>query len=238
VLAQEGRVTALNLASRPFRNERLPATLFAGAALLLGAFTIAHALALRDLLSDKSTTLHREVAALDDELARLRTRADALRGPAPDPNQIAQWALVKSLVDKRTFSWTELFSSLEEALPPGVRLQSVTPKLSRGRIEIDLKAIAQTTDDGLNLVETLEQRPEFVDVYPQKVPESSESGEFSYTMTYLPGAAVHRAAPAAAGDKAPKEKTGTDDTAPADEEGETGDDAAPTDGAADEAMQR
>ena len=41
-------------------------------------------------------------------------------------------------MDRRAFSWTGLFAALEGALPPGVKLVSVSPQTKAGRTELSL----------------------------------------------------------------------------------------------------
>lgn len=176
---------ALNLASRPFRNERLPALLVALGFTVAGAVTVKHALAVRELLPGRTSGLAQDVARLESEQARLREEAGRLRGPRPEPGKIAQWALLKDLVDRRAFSWSGLFAVLEEVLPPGVRLVSITPKIERGERLLDLTAVARSNEDALELIRVLEDRPEFEDVLPRTRSGESEN-EFRYTMIYHP----------------------------------------------------
>jgi hypothetical protein len=176
---------ALNLASRPFRNERLPALLIALGFTVAGAVTVRHALAVRELLPGRTSGLARDVARLEAEQARLREEAGRLRGPRPEPGKIAQWALLKELVDRRAFSWSGLFAVLEEVLPPGVRLVSISPKIEKGERLLDLTAVARSNEDALELIRVLEDRPEFEDVLPRTRSGESEN-EFRYTMIYHP----------------------------------------------------
>jgi hypothetical protein len=176
---------ALNLATRPFRNERLPALLIALGFTVAGAVTIKHALAVRELMPGRTSGLAREVAALEAEQARLRDEAGRLRSPRPEPGTVAQWNLLKELVDRRAFSWSGLFAVLEEALPPGVRLVSITPKVEKGVRTLDLTAVARSNEDALELIRVLEDRPEFEDVLPRSRSGEAEN-EFRYSMIYHP----------------------------------------------------
>jgi len=101
-------VRPLNFASQPFRNERLPALLFGMASVLLVGATVYHAVVVRALLPARTSALHREVAALESELDRLRTESRTLQAPSPDKQAIAEWSVLKDLVDRRIFSWTGL----------------------------------------------------------------------------------------------------------------------------------
>ncbi len=148
----------LNLASQPLRNERLPALLLSLAAVALVGITVRHAFVVWTLLPSRTSALHREVEAQDAEVARLRTEVATLRAPKPDPAAVKQWALVKGLVDRRAFSWTDLFDRLEEVLPPGVRLLSVAPTVRDGDLRLELQALARSGEDALQFLGVLQQR--------------------------------------------------------------------------------
>ena len=181
----------LNLAARPFHNERLASLLFSLGLLALVALTLQHAIVIRRLLPDRTSALHAEAAALEKEVATLRADGAALRGPGPEKIVLERWSLLKELVDRRTFAWTALMARLEAVLPRGVRLVSITPAWERGDLKLDLEAMARTADDGFALVKSLEDRPEFEAVYPlskDERPDGSEVG-FRYSMRYKPSAA-------------------------------------------------
>ena len=173
---------ALNLAERPFRNERLPATLFAlGAAVLIGV-TIWHAVVIRNLLPARTSERHREAAALQAELTRLRDEARTLKTETPPAATLAQWTLVKELVDRRAFSWTGLFARLEQLIPEGVRLTSISPSMRKGQVELDVDAAVRSREAGWEFVRVLEAGGDFYDVYPKN--ESADV--FRYGMRYRP----------------------------------------------------
>jgi Tfp pilus assembly protein PilN len=181
----------LNLAGRPFRNERLPATLFAVAAVVLAGLTAWHVVHVRRLLPSQTEAKHRRIAALEDEMQRLRGEAARLQAVRADPGATARWALVKELVDRRAFSWTELFGVLEEVLPDGVRLVSITPSVRRGKIELRVVAVVKEADLGWQLVKILEESGHFAEVFPTS---EEEKGQFSYVMLYEPPATASPAA--------------------------------------------
>ncbi len=216
----------LNLASRPFRNEALPALLFGIASVAVLGLTIAHALLLRRELSESATDRHKEVAALEAETASLR-KALAVRPAPPDRAVLAQWTLLRELVDRRAFSWSELLARLEDVLPAGVRLIGIAPSLKEGKVHLEVTAAVRSSEDGLGFVHALESRPEFAEVYPLGVSEREDGAEFRYTMRYeAPPPGAPRAAAAKAGDQdpaadeelSPDEEPPPDDEAPPDDE--------------------
>jgi hypothetical protein len=194
-------VRPLNLASQPFRNERLPRLLLGLGAFVVGLVSLRHALLLADLRPGRTYARHAELARLDAESNRLRGEAEGLKMPRPEAHMVAEWSALKDLVDRRTFSWIRLFGVLEETLNPGLRLQSVGPQVEKGQVTLDLQARARGYDDGVELIRLLEERPEFENVYPTSRGTLDDGTvEFRYLMRYLPSATPPpRPAEAAAG---------------------------------------
>jgi Tfp pilus assembly protein PilN len=176
----------LNLASRPFRNERLPTLLLTLAGVALAAVTARHALLVRSVLPDRTSAAHREAATLETELRELRAVAGKVKVEEPDANSAKEWAALKELVDRRSFSWTWLFGLLERVLPRGVRLVSVTPGVVKGQMTLELVATAETMADGLEFIQALEARGEFAAVYPTARSTDEEGVSFRLTMRLLP----------------------------------------------------
>src|SRR5690606_25799766 len=122
-------VLQTNLATRPFYNERLVRVILgivgiAAVALLL--FDATQILRLRARNAD----VRIEAEAAEAEAARLREESRTIR-QSLDRSQLetAQVAASEAnlLIDRRAFSWTDLFNRFEATLPPGVRIVAVTP---------------------------------------------------------------------------------------------------------------
>jgi hypothetical protein len=177
----------LNLASRPFRNETLPAVLLGSAAAALLGLTVYHGFVIRSLLPGRSSARHAELDRLERKVARLRTEAELSESAPPAP-VLAEWRALEELVDRRRFSWTELLATLEETLPLGVRLISISPAVSRGEVDLDLTATARSIDDGLALVSRFQEREEFDEVRPLSRSDTESGQSFHYTMQYRPPA--------------------------------------------------
>jgi Tfp pilus assembly protein PilN len=175
-------VKALNLAGRPFRNERLASTAFIAASLVLVGVTVWHANVIRNLLPARTTERHQEVAALEAEAVRLEREARTLKTETPPAATLAEWNLVKELVDRRAFSWTGLFARLEQLIPEGVRLTSVSPTVTRGQVEINVDATVRSREAGWDFVRVLEDGGDFYGVYPKR----ENADEFSYVLRYRP----------------------------------------------------
>jgi hypothetical protein len=179
-------VRALNLATRPFRNERLPKLLLTLAGVALAAVTARHALLVRNLLPDRTSAAHREAAAVETGLRELRAVAGKIQVEEPDALSAKEWAALKELVDRRSFSWTWLFGLLEGVLPRGVRLVSVAPGVAKGQMTLELHATAESMADGLELIQALAARQEFAAVYPTNRSTDDTGVSFRLTMQLRP----------------------------------------------------
>jgi len=179
-------VKPLNLASRPFRNERAPALGFALLALSVLGLSAWQAVALRRLLPADGDTVRAEVSALDAELSALEDEEAELLRVRPDRKKQDEWRRVQSLVDQRLFSWTRLLGRLEQVLPPGVRLQAIRPEVDEGVVTLELDAIARTLDDGYRLWEALLRSGDFEGALATSITAQDEGMSFVFTMRYRP----------------------------------------------------
>jgi len=181
----------LNLARRPFRNERLPTVALAAGCAGLVLATGGHVLVARDLAAGRSRDVASEVVKMEEEIGRLQTESAELRKVAAPPAKLKEWVAVKKLVDRRMFSWTGLFAALEEALPPGVRLVSVSPNEERGqtgRTELKLTAVGRSNEDALALMASLQAHPEFEGAFLDRWIEGREGFDIACTVWYAPRA--------------------------------------------------
>jgi Tfp pilus assembly protein PilN len=189
-----------NLATRPFRNERLPALLLGVALLGLLALTVKHGVFLRGVLPSRTAAVEGEVRGLEQDLVALRAELRSLPRSRPQEGVLTEWQVIRGLVDQRVFSWARLLGRLEAVLPPDVRLVSIAPSVKDGQIILDIAAVGRSVSDGFGLMKALEATPDFDDVVPQSVGEVADSGgvrgEIHYTMKYHPQATPAGPAPA------------------------------------------
>ena len=176
----------LNLARRPFRNERLPTLVLTAACLALAAATARHALVARDLAPGRSRDVASEVVAIEKEIDTLRAESADLRQLAAPPDALKEWAAVKRLVDRRMFSWTGLFAALEQALPPGVKLVSISPQEEGGGTQLALAAVGRGNEDALALLKSLQSHEEFDGAFLNGWGEGPAGVDISCTVLYAP----------------------------------------------------
>ena len=177
----------LNLATRPVRNERLPALLFGLAAFALLLVTVQHAFVAYRVMPARSKALREEVASLQKELEQIEVEAANLSRVVVAPTQKTEWAVIKELVDRRVFWWSRLFATFEEMLPREARITGVAPRISKDRkLELEMTVRLQSANAGYSLMRLLEKHPEFSDVRNPRNEAMSGEYEFFYVMRYDP----------------------------------------------------
>jgi Tfp pilus assembly protein PilN len=138
-----------NLSTRPFYNERVVSLWLALFIVLAAAATIFNTT--RVLRYSHSDTELGTSASRDESRASdLRRSATKLRSSV-DAKQIEKASnearQANDLIDRRTFSWTELFNLFEKTLPDDVRITAVRPDVNLGKFRLRIAVVARGVDD-------------------------------------------------------------------------------------------
>jgi Tfp pilus assembly protein PilN len=185
-------VIRTNLSTRPFYNERMVYLWLGALAVVVAAATAFNVS--RVLRYSRSDTQLATQASHDESRAvDLRRQAAQLRASV-DPRQVdfaaADARQANDLIDRRTFSWTELFNRFETTLPDDVRIASVRPRLDHDRgILLNISVLARTIDDIDTFIRNLEATGAFANVRPVEE-HTDEAGLLmsSLEVVYLPAA--------------------------------------------------
>jgi Tfp pilus assembly protein PilN len=190
-------VIKTNLATRPFYNERAVHLWLIGIAIVVlaaTAFNVSRVIR----YSRSDTRLASQASRDESRAADLRKQAAQLRASV-DPKQVefasADARQANDLIDRRTFSWTELLNRFETTLPDEVRITSVKPRLDRIRgIVLQVNVVARGVEDVKEFMEHLEGTGAFATVRPAEE-HLNEQGllETALDMTYTPGGKQVRA---------------------------------------------
>jgi Tfp pilus assembly protein PilN len=179
-----------NLATRPFYNERIVRLWLLVALALVVAATVFNVTRIIRY-SHSDTELGTQAARDEERASELRAQAARQRASV-DPKQLefasneAQQA--NELIDRRTFSWTELFNWFETTLPDNVRITAVRPKTDRGQFIISIAVIARGADDVSQFMDNLERTRAFSQVGSHLDEHFNEQGqlETSLEVIYTP----------------------------------------------------
>ncbi|HEX4003945.1 MAG TPA: hypothetical protein VHX36_14940 [Candidatus Acidoferrales bacterium] len=153
----------LNLTTAPQPNKRpfLAGAAAAGTVGALALLLLSHA-AYRSWQSSRD--LHSQISSLQDTIRHDRERQQQLQAyfKSPEAKQILdRSAFLNSLIDERSFPWTKIFMDLEQTLPPGVRVVSISPRLVDGRAEVTLEIGALSDESKIQFLEAVEKSSTF-----------------------------------------------------------------------------
>ena len=161
------RMIHLNVATRPFYNERAIHALLVFVSLLvvgLAAFNVARIVT----LSAEQHQLDSRAAQAEARAQEERRAADGIRRTidAKQLEAISAAALeANGIIDQRVFSWTDLFNRLETTLPSNVRMTSITPRVDRdGRLFVSMVVVGRRVEDVDGFMENLETSGTFADL--------------------------------------------------------------------------
>jgi Tfp pilus assembly protein PilN len=156
-------VIRTNLSTRPFYNERSVQVILLVVAVVVVAFTTFNAS--RVLRYSRSDTRLQTQAARDEaRAADLRQQATRLRATV-NTKQIESASVdaheANGLIDRRTFSWTDLFNRFETTLPDDVRITAVRPRVEEEGFALEIHVVARSIDDVNSFMEKLEESGAF-----------------------------------------------------------------------------
>ncbi|HYM23910.1 MAG TPA: hypothetical protein VEU08_11890 [Vicinamibacterales bacterium] len=180
-----------NLSTRPFYNERAVhgwLLLIAVVVIAASLFNVSRLLRYSSANSEQATSASRDekrAAQLRDEAAKLRGSVDVktIETASVEARQ------ANDLIDRRTFSWTELFNRFETTLPDEVRIVAVRPRLDRDRgFVVITSVIARSVEDVDAFIEALEKTGAFSNArsVDEHIDEQGQL-EAQLEMSYLPG---------------------------------------------------
>jgi len=148
-----------NLSTRPFYNERAVRVGIGAAIILVAGLTVFNVLTILSLNTTNAEMAARAEAAeaqTAQHQLQARTITQALNtGTVSVVQQAAQEA--NQLIDRRVFSWTDLFNRFEDTLPENVRVSAVEPQIDRdGRMLLAVTVIARRVEDLNEFMDQLE----------------------------------------------------------------------------------
>jgi len=148
-----------------------------------------------------------EAARLEKEIEAHTARRNELEQFFSDPATrllTQRAAFLNSIIDQRSFPWTDLFLDLEKRLPGGVHVVSLAPSLVENHVEVKMRVGALSDKSKLEFLKSLESAPEFSQL---ELLSESRSGRnedrdvviLDLTAQYRPGAGSGRAKPSERG---------------------------------------
>ena len=130
-------------------------------------------------LRGQSRDAQQSIAQNDAKARELRDRAQVIRRSI-DKEKLAAVQVAaheaNALIDRRTFSWTELLNQFQATLPPDVRIAGVVPQTdAQGRRLVQISVFSKRIEDLEQFMDALEKTGAFSGVLPRS-DQSDESG--------------------------------------------------------------
>ncbi len=181
----------VNLSTRPFYNERAVHLVLGLVGLAAGALFVAGLL--------QAATLSRERGVLAARAERDEGAVAAAAAAAADlRRQVREEDLrrlvdaageANSLIERRVFSWTELFNRIEQTLPAGVMLTSVRPDIAAAGATVAIGVIGRGVADIDTFIDRLEATGTFTGMLAREE-SATDAGAYRTLLVgrYLPGA--------------------------------------------------
>jgi Tfp pilus assembly protein PilN len=168
----------LNLATQPLQTHRrfyvavYAAGAIAGLAFLLLSW---HVYAIRR----SNEIVRRQIAESRQDLERLSSQRRELEAFFARPENARlndRASYLNSLIDSRSFNWTEMFLDLEKLLPAGVRVMSIAPSLQKEGVSVKLTVDANNSESEVKFLQALETSKVFsgIEVTSAHAPGRSE----------------------------------------------------------------
>jgi Tfp pilus assembly protein PilN len=178
-----------NLSTRPFYNERLVHLALGLAAVIVAVIT--------GLNLVQVVRLSRENTSLSARIREDRAAADEYSRKARSTRQninqdelklvVAAAREANTLIDSRTFSWTQFFNHIESTLPPDVMLASVRPTIDEDTTRVTMVVLARRAEDLEEFMDKLEATGAFEKVLARQVVTNEEGlREASVEALYVP----------------------------------------------------
>jgi hypothetical protein len=192
----------VNVATRPFYNERRVHLFLTVIALLLVATSVVNVVALRRL-SGREADLTARTAEQERRARELRQQATRVRSTIRQDELNAVVIAAREangLIDQRTFSWTQLLTHLETTLPDDVMLTSVRPATDSGQLLISLGVIGRRVQSLDEFMTRLEDTHAFRNVLSRDE-QTQDDGTYAailvgeYVLPNADGPATDPAAP-------------------------------------------
>ena len=192
-----------NLSTRPFYNARAVRAIVTGVGAIVVVATIANLVELVRLTTEQRR-LSADAVQAETEAQRLTREAAQIRGRI-DPAELATVSAAateaNAIIDRRAFSWTELFSRFEVALPDDVRITAVQPRREPdGSFAVSVAVQARRVEGVDSFIEALESQGTFKNVLPAE----EQTNEDGLIEAVLDGVYLAESRPAAAVEPVPE----------------------------------
>jgi len=152
--------TKLNLASKPFSNRSLPWAVTA-IVIFISLISLVFIVRVTARAKAQAYAVQNDINGLARQEQQLREQVQAVKNSLTS-EQLQTLAAAHTLVDRKRFSWSRLFSDLELALPGNVRVKRIAVRgvATRGDdtlAELELTVVAKTPSTITDMISEMDR---------------------------------------------------------------------------------
>jgi Tfp pilus assembly protein PilN len=179
-------INRLNLSSKPFRNSTIP-WLLSAAILLISIISFVFLYARWGNISSEAQLVKTSSQQIEDELKTYQEKEQQVRQQLTPQQQQVLLAAHKLVIMKQ-FSWSRLFSDLENVLPGGisvsvVNVDDVVLRNGRTEAELQLGVLSRSYQSVVGMIDNMNSSGIFRAEMRGQDLQRSESGDYSeYTL--------------------------------------------------------
>lgn len=191
-------INRLNLSSKPFRNSTIP-WLLSAAILLISLISLVFLYARWGNITSEAQQVKISSQQIDDELKVYQEKEQQVRQQLTPQQQQVLLAAHKLVIMKQ-FSWSRLFSDVENILPGGVSLSVVNVDdvaLRNGRTEADIQlgVLSRNYQSVVGMIDNMNSSGIFRAELRGQDLQRSESGDYSEYTVHLVYSPHYNASP-------------------------------------------
>ena len=182
----------LNLAARPYRDERPFIAVVVVSSLLIAFLTLMNFDAWYRYRNETRST-RSKIAALEDQTRQEQQKTQALNQKlrTVDVRRLAQQTqFANARLAERAFSWSELLDRLERVLPDYVRIENINPTFKPdGMVGLSMQCTARDADGLVKTMNQLNADPHFSNPFPNGEDHTDQGYRFVIRVDYRPSMA-------------------------------------------------
>jgi Tfp pilus assembly protein PilN len=135
-----------------------------------------------------------QISKFKDDIAKCeqeRARAQEVLDRPANRDTRDQSKFINSLIRRKSFSWTQVFSDLERMMPPELHVTAIHPEVAKdNQLEIKLSVSGKSRDRAFQLIHRMEQSPRFYQpVIEEESHQAGQNGDvwhFEIASAYIP----------------------------------------------------
>jgi hypothetical protein len=185
----------INLASQPYEDARQFWIRWGTSVVLVAILTLAllAETAIGWLYAHKDQQTIANYKALIADRDRERSNAEAVLNKPENRTTRDRSRFLNELIERKAFSWTQVFQDLEKIMPARLHVVSIRPELDeQNQLQIKIAVAGESRDRALELVKHMEESPRFRQPRITAENQQTERGisgdnvEFNISAQYVP----------------------------------------------------